>query len=167
MSKGQLVLNQVQLKQKIRRIAFQIFENHFKEKEIILAGIVGKGYSLAKLLANELDDISTLKTKLVEISLDKEAPSQSEIRLDCDPKTFVNKSIVVVDDVLNTGRTLAYSLKPFLNSRVHLLETAVLVNRSHIQFPIMANYTGYELSTTIHEHIEVTMERGKMGVYLS
>jgi len=167
MSKGQLVLNQQQLKQKIRRIAFEIYENHFREKEIILAGIGAKGYSVAKLLANELEDISSLKPNLVKISLDKEAPSQSEISLDCDPKKFVNKSIIVVDDVLNTGRTLAYSLKPFLNSRVHQLETAVLVNRSHIQFPITANYTGYELSTTIQEHIEVTMDKGKMGVYLS
>jgi pyrimidine operon attenuation protein/uracil phosphoribosyltransferase len=79
-----------------------------------------------------------------------------------------NKVIVLLDDVLNTGRTLAYSLKPFLNVEIKKLHTAVLVDRNHKQFPIAADYIGYALSTTIQEHIEVVLEDNeRFGVYLS
>lgn len=162
-----LILDHNQVDQKIKRIAFEIYENNFKEKEIVLAGIVGKGYDLAKLLEKHLTKISAIKVKLVAVNLDKSAPTQSEIELDCDEKVLLNKAIILIDDVLNTGRTIAYSLKPFLDIKVKKIETAVLVNRSHTQFPISCEYTGYELSTTINEHVEVILEKEKKAVYLT
>jgi len=162
-----LILNQTQVEQKIKRIAFEVYENNFKEKEIILAGIVDKGYELASLLAESLRSIASFDVRLVAVKLDKFAPTQSEITLDCDSGTLANKCIILIDDVLNTGRTMAYSLKPFLNIKVKKLETAVLVNRSHTQFPISSQYTGYQLSTTINEHVDVQLETNKKAVYLS
>jgi pyrimidine operon attenuation protein / uracil phosphoribosyltransferase len=160
-----LILDAGQVKQKIRRMAFEIYENNFKEKSLVIAGIDGQGYVLAKLLAKEVETVAGIEVVLVKVSLDKFAPQQGEVTLDCDMKAVKKKCIVMVDDVLNTGRTLAYGLKPFLDTEVKKIETAVLVNRSHTLFPIYPQYTGYELSTTIKDHVVV--ELGKdAAVYL-
>lgn len=161
-----LILDSRQVKQKIRRMAFEIFENNFTEKQVILAGIDGQGYVLAKALAKELENVSHLDVQLVKVTLDKLAPQQSDVAVDSDLKSFRKKCIVLVDDVLNTGRTFAYGLKPFLSIEVKKIETAVLVNRAHPQFPIYPTYTGYELSTTLDDHVQVQLGK-ETAVYLS
>lgn len=161
-----LILNDAQVEQKIKRIAYEIYENNFREKEVILAGIYDQGHAFAALLQTVLEDIASFTTTLIGVRLDKQAPTQSEISLTCDQNKLLNKSIVLIDDVSNTGRTLAYSLKPFLSVRVKKIETAVLVNRSHTQFPVSIQYTGYELSTSIMEHVEVQLKKAKKEVYL-
>jgi pyrimidine operon attenuation protein / uracil phosphoribosyltransferase len=160
-----LILNASQIKQKIRRMAFEVFEHNFKEKSIVIAGIDGQGYVLAKLLAKEIESISELQITLVKVKIDKNIPQQSDVVLDCDLKEIKKKCIVLVDDVLNTGRTFAYGLKPFLNIEIKKLEIAVLVNRSHTLFPIYPQYTGYELATTLREHVEVILSK-ESAVYL-
>ena len=165
-SEKTLILDERQVKQKIKRMAFEIYEHNFHEKNVVIAGIEGQGYILAKLLAKEVQQISPLEVKLVKIELDKLAPAQSEVTLDCDIKTLKKKCIILVDDVLNTGRTFAYGMKPFLNTEVKKIETAVLVNRSHTLFPIYPQYTGYELATTLKEHVEVRLGKEDTGVYL-
>jgi pyrimidine operon attenuation protein / uracil phosphoribosyltransferase len=160
-----LILDAVQVKQKIRRMAFEIYERNVKEKTIVLAGIDGQGYVLAKLLAKEVENVSPLEVKLVLLHLDKSAPAQSEITVDCDLKELRKKCIVLVDDVLNTGRTFTYGIKPFLDIEVKKIEVAVLVDRGLTIFPVHAQYTGYELSTTIKDHIEVMLGKDT-AVYL-
>lgn len=163
-----LILDKQQTLQKIRRIAFEIYENNFQEKEIVLAGIYDKGYLFAQLLQKELSAISPLKAVLVKVTLNKFLLVQSEVELDTDIQLIQNKSIILIDDVLNTGRTLAHSLKPFLNVEIKRIQTAVIVDRQHKQFPISADYTGYGLSTTIQEHIEVVLDNPeRFGVYVS
>lgn len=161
-----LILDADQVKQKIRRMAFEIHEHNFKEKNIVIAGIDGQGYILAKLLAKQVESISPIEVKLVKITLDKLAPEQSEIKLDCEIRELKKKNIILVDDVMNTGRTFTYGMKPFLNIEVKKIETAVLINRGHTMFPIHTQYTGYELSTTIKDHIEVRLSKDEMAVYL-
>ena len=160
-----LILDERQVQQKIKRMAFEIFEHNFHEKSIIVAGIEGQGYILAKLLVKQVQAISPLEVTLVKITVNKVAPSQQEITLDCDVKALKKKCIVLVDDVLNTGRTFAYGMKPFLDVEVKKIETAVLVNRSHTLFPIYPQYTGYALATTIKDHVEVNLVRD-IAVYL-
>jgi pyrimidine operon attenuation protein/uracil phosphoribosyltransferase len=160
-----LILDATQVKQKIRRMAFEVYENNFKEKSITIAGIDGQGYVLAKALVKELTAISDIQVALVKVSLDKSSPQQGEVTLDCEAREIKKKSIVLVDDVLNTGRTLAYGMKPFLDTEVKKIETAVLINRSHSNFPIYPRYTGYELSTTINDHVEVLLGK-QSAVYL-
>ncbi len=160
-----LILNSSQVDQKIRRIAFEIFENNFKEKSLVLAGIDGQGYSFAKLLANQLTTISTIEISVAKVTLDKLAPRQSDVVLDVDSKELKKKCIVLVDDVLNSGRTLAYGMKPFLTAEVKKIEVAVLVNRSNTLFPITPTYTGYELTTMLNDHVEVILGK-KSAVYL-
>jgi pyrimidine operon attenuation protein/uracil phosphoribosyltransferase len=160
-----LVLDADQINQKIRRIAFEIYENNFKEKSMVIAGIDGQGYALAQLIRGELISISPISTSVVKVSLDKSSPLQSDVSIDCDQKDIQKKCIVLVDDVLNTGKTLTFGLKPFLEVEVKKIEVAVLVNRSHTLFPIQPNYTGFELGTTLTEHVEVKLGK-KSTVYL-
>lgn len=160
-----LILDTAQVNQKIRRIAYEIFENNFTEKVIVLAGVDGQGYSFAKLLATELEAITEIQLKVVKVTLDKLAPQQSEVVLDVDTKELKRKCIILVDDVLNSGRTLAYGIKPFLATEVKKIEVAVLVNRSHTSFPITPTYTGYQLTTMLNDHVEVVLSK-KSAVYL-
>lgn len=164
-SEKSLVLTGGQVIQKIRRIAYEIYENNFSEKSIVLAGIDGQGYALAKILEKELKTISPLAILLVKVSLDKLAPVQSEVSIDTPSKGLKNKCIILVDDVLNTGRTLAYALKPFTTVEIKKIEVAVLVNRSHTLFPIVPTYSGYELATTLTDHVEVKLGK-EASVYL-
>lgn len=161
-----LLLSTAQINQKVKRMAYEILEANFGEKELIFAGICEQGELLAKQLAKHLDDISSFKTTVVRIDLDKSHPFrqahhtlQEDIKLD-------NKVIIMVDDVLHTGKTIAYGLKPFLNKKIKKIEVAVLVDRSHTAFPIKATYVGYGLSTTLSDNIHVNL-KGKKGVYLN
>ena len=103
MKKKVLLLDEKQTIQKIRRIAHEILEQNFKEEEVVFAGIVDLGYVFAEILQGFFEEISDIPTRLVKIQLDKEAPLQSEIELDCELKSVKNKVVVLTDDVLNTG----------------------------------------------------------------
>lgn len=161
-----LVLNTQEIRQKIKRIAYEIYENNCSEKKLVIAGIHGSGYTLARLLTEELEHISPFDLTLVRIDLDKGDPYRGEVVLDCELKSVRNKVIVLVDDVLSTGRTFLHGMKPFLSVQVKKIETVVLINRSHKLYPVSADYKGYELSTTLNDHIEVRLEKDDFGVYL-
>ena len=160
-----LVLNKRQLAQKIDRLAWQIYEQNYKEKEIIIAGIANKGVLIAKRIAEKLTDISTVKLTLATIKLDKDNP-YNEIEVDINEKEYKDKVLILVDDVLNSGETLMYGAKYFLSVPLKKLSTIVLVDRNHNRFPIKADFVGLSLSTTLKEHISVELEKNE-GVYLS
>ncbi|MFY0651691.1 MAG: phosphoribosyltransferase [Cyclobacteriaceae bacterium] len=159
-----LILNKKQIDQKLKRIAFEIYENNIDEKQLVLAGISNNGQMMSDSVKKELDKIAPLKIETVKISIDKKKPSTSEITLSEDIN-FSNKAVILLDDVLNTGKTVAFTLKTFLSTNVKKIEVAVLVNRSHKQFPIYPKYVGYEMATTFNEHVEVSLKKDK-GVFL-
>ncbi|MEN7550335.1 phosphoribosyltransferase family protein [Rapidithrix thailandica] len=160
------ILSQKQTQQKVKRIAYEIYEQNFEESSLVIAGIWQTGYNLAQLIAQELENISPLKVQLVKIQLDKNANTQPEVSLDIALENIRQHAVIVVDDVLNTGKTLAHSLRPFFNLPLPKLQVAVLVDRSHRKFPVSADYVGYELSTTINEHVEVRLTEEDFAVYL-
>ena len=162
-----LILNSTQIEQKINRIAYQIYENNHNEKEIIIAGISGNGYLFAKRIADVLQKISPIKNKLIEIIINKENPIGADIKISLTEKELKNKVIILVDDVLNSGKTLIFGAKPFLSAPVKRLTTAILVDRGHNRYPIKADFVGLSLSTTLQEHITVDLKKGKEAVYLS
>jgi len=151
----------------IKRIAFEIYENNYTAKELAFGGICKSGLALAGMIASELREISKIDVFTFMVDMDKTDPAGSEIKLQGMDQDLKGKSLVLVDDVQNTGKTLAYSLKPFLEMDVAKIETAVLVNRDHTNFPVAPTYTGYELSTTIDEHILVDLSANKMSAYLA
>tara|TARA_B100000809_G_scaffold266886_1_gene332554 strand:+ start:5184 stop:5687 length:504 start_codon:yes stop_codon:yes gene_type:complete len=166
MNKRVQLLDKKQTVQKIRRIAHEILEQNFKEKEIVFVGIVDLGYVFAEMLQTFFNEISEIPTRLVKIELDKLAPLQSEIVLECQLDQLKNQVIILADDVLNTGRTLAYSIKPFLSVEIKKLQTAIIVDRGYHTFPISADYVGYSLATSTQENIVVELSETDTGVYL-
>lgn len=162
------ILDHNKIEQKINRMAYQIYEDHYDQKEIILAGIKENGYLLATMFRDKLAEIAPFKIQLEELKIDKKNPIQSELELSISEKELKGKCIVLVDDVLNSGRTMIYGLQAFLKAPIKKLSTAVLINRSHNRFPVKADYIGMSLSTTLQEHIEVDFsKKGKYAAYLS
>ncbi len=158
MSEGKLILDDYTIKNKVKRVAYEIAEDNYDEKELILIGIWDRGYLIAERLAKLTGDILGINPRLFRLDIDKPNAQHSDIKLDAKPEDIKGKSVVVVDDVLNTGKTLMYALIPILKAHPRKLESAVLVNRSHKLFPVSATFTGLELATTFDEHIEVVFE---------
>ncbi len=153
------ILSKEKIDQIITRIAYQIYENNM-DHEVVLVGVDKGGKKFADLIAITLKKISKKNPKCFTLSIDKENPSQEEIVMDGSFENLEDKAVILCDDVLNSGKTLAYSLSRILSVKVEKVETAVLVMRSHSQFPVYANYKGYELSTTINEHVAVKLDKG-------
>lgn len=161
-----LILDKKKLTQIIKRMAYQIFEENYLEKEIVIAGIYEKGYYFAELLASELNNFQQLEAKVIKIEVNKTAKVQPEVKLDIELNELKNKVIIITDDVLNTGRAISFGLRPFLNIPFKKLQTAVIVKRSHKTFPVSTDYVGYTMATTLKEHIEVKFDPKEFGVYL-
>ena len=149
----------------IKRIAYQIYETHFEESQLVLAGIAKNGVIMATRIRNELKKISEIDVIFMEISVDKKNPI-NPIVLSQKLEVCKNNPVVVVDDVLNTGSTLIYAVTHFLSIKLKKLQTAVLVNRNHKNFPVKGDFKGISLSTSIKENIDVTFGEDE-GVYLS
>ncbi|ODS81251.1 MAG: phosphoribosyltransferase [Cytophagaceae bacterium SCN 52-12] len=163
----QKILTPLQIGQKIRRMAYEVYERNFTEKEIVIAGIVGEGYEFAKRLAAEISRISPMEVRLIELRFDVHAPKQSYIDFGNDEVVLEDHVVVVADVVLNTARTMTFSLQPFLQKGVRKLQVAVVVDRSHRLYPVSADYVGYSLSTTINEHVQVILSKpDQEGAYL-
>ncbi len=160
------ILNQEQIKHKIRRIAYQIYESNIEEKEVIIAGIVKNGFELARKIEEELKQISPLKTALCKVEIDKKNPL-GEIRTSLNAEEYQDKSIILVDDVLNSGTTLIYGVRHFLEVPLKQFRTAVLVDRNHKKYPVKADYKGLSLSTSLSETVKVILEENNERVELS
>jgi len=152
------ILDSKQIQQKINRIAIQILERNFAEKEIILAGINNNGMGFAKLLAKKLNGRSDISITLCQIKLNPAKPTSEDITLDLDEKALKKKVCIIVDDVANTGRTIFYAFKPFLEIVAKKVEVAVLVDRKHKSFPVKPDYVGLSLATTAKENIDVNIK---------
>ncbi|NJL13382.1 MAG: phosphoribosyltransferase [Microscillaceae bacterium] len=163
------LLDSAQIDQKLRRLAYQIYEKNFLEKALVFAGVQGSGYLLAQRLKSQVESISSLRIALGQVSIHKESPLEKDIQFDIPLPLLQNQVILLVDDVLNTGRTMAYCLRLFLNLEVNRLQTLVLVDRKHRLYPIAADFVGFSLATTLQEHIQVILgeEEAKNGVFLS
>lgn len=160
------ILDKIQLQQKVNRLAWQIYEQNYSEKEIIVVGIEKRGVELSKRISDVISSISDIKVINSTVKLDKENPFSSDIVISLEVDAIENKVVVLVDDVLNSGKTLIYTAKEFLSVPLKKLSTVVLVNRNHNRYPVKADYEGMSLSTTLQEHINVVFGKEE-GVYLS
>ena len=162
----QTILSHLQIQYKIERIAYQIYEANVDEDEIIIAGIEGGGIHFAEKIVKTLKKITTAKMTICKVLMDKRDPLKSGVSTSIAEKDFENKSIVLVDDVLNSGTTLIYGVHHFLKTPLKQLKTAVLVNRNHKKYPVKADYKGISLSTSLQEHVNVHFENKKDRVFL-
>ena len=162
------ILNKTQIRQKIDRLSFEILENNFEEKEIILAGINHNGMAFAELLKDAIQKITKIPVQLIQIRLNPAKPLQEPVSLNTPVDQLKGKTIIVVDDVANTGRTVFYAVKPLMDILPKKVEVAVLVDRKHKSFPIAVDYVGISLATTIQEDIDVHIRDTKdWAVYLT
>jgi len=161
-----IILNKEQICFKTKRMAYQIYETFADEEEIVIAGVANSGFVFASKIAKELEQISDIKVKLCEVKIDKVNPLNL-IETSLAELDYKHKSIVLVDDVLNSGATLIYGVKHFLNVPLKKLKTAVLIDRNHKTFPIKADFKGLSLSTSLLEHIQVVFEKEDEYAYLS
>lgn len=159
-----LVLNQEMIRRKIQRMAFEIWEANASESRLTLVGIRSTGEVLARLLKAQLDQISPLEVTVMGLQLNKKRPLEGNIALD---GKIEDRSVVLIDDVANSGRTLTYALSPLLEYDLDKLLILVLMDRSHKAFPIAPDIVGHSLATTIQERIEVEAEGETLvGSYL-
>ena len=164
-AENNIILDNTQINQKIKRIAYQIYESNSFEKEVVIAGIVGNGFIFSKKIASVLEEISTITVILCEVIIDKKKPLQP-ITTSISVNDYKNKSLVLVDDVLNSGTTLIYGIKHFLEVPLKRFKTAVLVNRNHKKYPVKADFKGISLSTSIKEHVQVEFNETNAIAYL-
>ena len=154
-----IILDQKQIDHKIRRIAYQIYENNVSEKEVVIAGIFENGFVFAKKIKNVIEKISPIKVIMCKVMIDKKNPIEP-ITTSLESKIYKNKSLVLVDDVLHSGTTLIYGIKHFLQVPLKQFNTAVLVDRNHKKYPVKADFKGISLSTSINENVSVVFEKG-------
>lgn len=160
------VLTAKQIDQRIDRIAYQIYENNYQEEAIIVAGIEGRGSDLAAMICEKLKTIAPIEIISTVIKVDKRNPVDSDPLLGIENEDLKDTVVILVDDVLNSGKTLIYGVKRFLRVPLKRLRTVVLVDRDHKRYPIKADYVGLSLSTTLQEHITVVLSGDEKGVYL-
>ncbi|NRT15365.1 pyrimidine operon attenuation protein/uracil phosphoribosyltransferase [Flavobacterium sp. 28A] len=166
MSKNIILTNQ-EIEHKITRIAYQIYETFVNEKEVVLAGITSNGYIFAEKIAIELNKISPLEVLLCEVYINKQNPEQA-ITTSLDKELYTNKGLILIDDVLNSGTTLIYTVRHFLDVPLKKFKTAVLVDRNHKKYPVKADFKGISLSTSLLEHVQVVFdENNESYAYLS
>ncbi|MBZ0207841.1 MAG: phosphoribosyltransferase [Flavobacteriales bacterium] len=161
-----VVLEHERIQRKLRRIAFRIYEDNVHESVLVLVGVAPRGTKLAARLKVLLEEISPLKIELHELVLNKDAPLKAPAKLSAGEVDLEGRVVILIDDVLMSGRTLMYAAAHLIGAPLKRLTTVVLVDRLHRTFPIRADIVGLTLSTTLQEHISVEMGR-KDTVYLS
>lgn len=147
-----LILDKERIGWKLQRMAYEVLEHNSQETAITLIGIQGTGLAVARSLANKLREISKLQVEVLPISMNKKQPLKEEITVNGE---LAGKTVVLVDDVANSGKTLLYALKPMLEFETKKIMIAVLVDRRHKSYPISPDIVGYSIATTLQEHIEV------------
>ena len=161
-----IILTQQEIDHKVKRIAYQIYETFVDEDAIVIAGIANNGYILAQKIAAQLTEISTIKVLLCEVKINKQQPNAA-VHTSIAKSEYENKGLVLVDDVLNSGTTLAYGVKHFLDVPLKKFKTAVLVDRNHKKYPVKADFKGISLSTSLQEHVQVVFESTGDYAYLN
>lgn len=158
------ILDEETVSRKIKRMALEIAEQNAAEKELVIAGIVGNGETVAQCVGTELKKLGSFQISFLSIDLDKRDPKEAKLQPAIDVS---NKVVILADDVANTGRTMFFALKPFLSASPKRLQTLALVERSHKLFPVHTDYTGISIATTLQEHIAVeTEEENIVGAWL-
>jgi pyrimidine operon attenuation protein/uracil phosphoribosyltransferase len=160
------ILDHQEVAHKIKRIAYQIYETFVDEEEIVIAGIASNGYVFAEKIAETLQSITPIKVLLCEVFIDKQDPTQP-ITTSIPSENYKNKGLILVDDVLNSGTTLVYGVRHFLDVPLKKFKTAVLVDRNHKKYPVKADFKGVSLSTSLFEHVTVVFEKDSDHAYLS
>ena len=155
-SNTQEILGAEAIAHKVQRLAWELYDRHSKAEQLYVVGIQGNGYWLAQQLVAKLNTISDIKIELIELTLDKSDPKPADMQIDLPSGAHV----ALVDDVLNSGRTLLWAVIKLMEFHPQQLSTTVLVDRSHKRYPVKADIKGLSLSTTLQETVKLNVENG-------
>jgi len=162
----QVILNNQQIHQKITRLGHELLENCFEESQIFIGGIHGNGFEMATMLSDIITKNSDIKVHCFEIKINKSEPWSEEIEVNIDETKFKKGFLILVDDVINSGKTMQYALVKFLQSPTKTIRTVVLVDRKHRRFPVKADIVGISLSTTLKDRVEVDLSKNDSKAFL-
>ena len=157
------VLNHNQILRICNRFAFQIIENS-NDNEILIIGIKSKGYEIAKIVKKQIETLVNTKVTLKHIKIDKNNPKDS-VKSDLSINDEKN-TVFLIDDVLNTGKTLAYSIYYLLDYKFESIKTLVLIDRNHKKYPIKVDFKGVSLSTNIDDKVKLLDEKKDLKAIL-
>ena len=152
-----MILDKSTAEKKMRRMAMEIAERNHDKSSLILIGIKENGIFIAAKIAEFLKPNFSGEIEIIELSMDKRNPGEIVLSKSVD---FNNKSILLIDDVANSGSTMLYAMKPLLEFHPSQIETVILVERTHKKFPVAVNYVGLSVATTQQENIIVEVESG-------
>lgn len=144
---------------KLRRMALQVVEQNYNTVQLVLIGIRSNGTVIAEKIRGYLQEVFTGEVVVLELGMDKKHPGAITLSAQMD---FTGKTIILIDDVANSGRTMLYALKPLLEQLPKKIQTLALVERTHKSFPVEVDYVGFSVSTTADEHINVEVEDGEV-----
>ena len=154
-----IVLDSDDILNKIKRISFEIIEKNLKEKEIYIFGILPNGKYLSEKIKFFFNSNSEIRLHIHYIKIDKGNFSINKIVPNLTPNKLKNKVFIVVDDVMNSGSTLMYSINKLLEFSPKEIQIAVLIERNYKSFPLTPNFKGLEMSTSKSEHVEVSLDK--------
>lgn len=166
MSDRKYILTKEVAEQKLQRLALEIAEQlEGDQSEIVIIGIRNSGKVVADKIGVILKNHLSVPIKIISVVLNKITPKEvflSEPNID-----LTNKNIIVMDDVVNSGKTLLYALRPLLYHQPKRIQTLVLVERMNKLFPVKSDYIGLTIATTLQEHIVVETKDGEIiGAYI-
>ncbi len=166
LSPNNIILNNLDIEKKIQRISLQILEDNIDEDRIVIFGISDNGLLIAKKVVDQLNKISKLKSNLIQVIIDKNNPIES---IKYDIQFNINScSILIIDDVSQSGKTMQAVISNLLIHKPHKIKTAVIVNRDQTYFPVKIDYSGISLSTSVNEHVNIVSDKNnELKVYLS
>jgi len=151
------ILTAAVAEKKLQRMALEIAERNYNEPQLVLIGIKEHGTVIAKKISDHLKVNFKGEVIVMELGINKKHPEAVTLSVTMD---FNDKTIVLIDDVANSGRTMLYALKPLLEQYPKKIQTLALVERTHKTFPVDMDYVGFSVSTTLDEHIFVEVGNG-------
>ena len=166
LSEKNIILKNIDIEKKIQRISLQILEDNIDEEGIVIFGISDNGLVIAKKLINHLSKISSIKSNLIKVIIDKDNPIDS---IKYDSKFDINSSsVLIIDDVSQSGKTLQSVISNLLIYKPTKIKTAVIVNRDQTLYPVKVDYSGISLSTSVNNHVSfISDKNNELWVYLS
>ena len=164
MSKRICLMDSAQAERCLTRLAYEIYERNIDSTELVLVGIAPRGLDLVMILKKKIEKISAFRLEIATLLINKNQPTEAQFKEAFNPE---GKTIVLIDDVANSGKTLAYALRLFLNVDVKAIQIGVLIERQHKRFPVFSDYIGLQIATTVQNHISVDIAQGKvLGAFI-
>ena len=161
--KKAVILDEISIDRKIKRLSYEIFERNFDNNKLLLVGVKKNGFALAKLIKKELSKICKIKIDVTQVLVDKNKPFNECVIYNNSLENHRNTSMIVIDDVCSSGKTMIYVVSSLISNYSNKISTLVLVDRKHHNYPIKTDYVGIEVSTTLRQFIEVELEANKVA----